>query len=92
MPCHNGFINNKINDTRTLANTHLSMNGYSVIVDYEFTLHAYYNVDIYKSQGLVPVEVYPYQGDIDLFFVHTDNHFGKADVVEIFNHINAYEE
>lgn len=73
------------NGKRHLSNAHLSYKGRSVIIDYEWCLHLYdLDSDIKKrDKGFVPFEVYPYEDDIYVGYVHTDKRFGKADMGEL---------
>lgn len=73
------------NGKKHMCNAHLFYKGCSVIIDYEWFLHCYDRDDEAKkrSEGLVPFEVYPYENDIYVGYVHTDSHFGKADISEL---------
>lgn len=73
------------NGNRQLCNAHLSYKGRSVIIDYEWYLHAYDRDDKanYISEGLVPFEVYPHGDDIYVGYVHTDSKYKKADISEL---------
>lgn len=73
------------NGKRHLCNTHLSYKGRSVIIDYEWCLHPYdLDSELKKrAEGLVPFEVYPYDGCIYVGYVHTDSTFKKADIGEL---------
>ena len=64
-------------------NAQISFAGRSILVDYEFNLHPYFNKEELKKQGLVPVEMYPYANDIQVGYVHVDEEFGAADLSEI---------
>lgn len=76
------------------ANAQITFMGRSIIVDYEFNMHPYLNKEELKKQGLVPVEMYPYAADITVGYVHVDDEFGAADIIEILhwaNHMLAIE-
>ena len=84
METYNGWYKDA-NSKRHLCNAHLSYKGRSVIIDYEWCLH-YYDLDSYikkKAERFIPFEVYPYENDIYIGYVHTDKRFGKADMVEL---------
>lgn len=68
-----------------ICNAHLSYKGRSVIIDYEWCLHAYNLDDMTNvmSKDLVPFEVYPHGDDIYLGYVHTDSKYKKADISEL---------
>lgn len=67
------------NSNKHLCNAHLSYKGRSVIIDYELYLHSYLLDSDAKKQaeGCVPFEVYPYENDVYVGYVHTDSHFKK---------------
>lgn len=70
---------------RHLCNAHLSYKNRSIIIDYEWCLHAY-NLDSdieKKAEGLVPFEVYPHGDCIYVGYVHTDKQYKKADIGEL---------
>ena len=73
----NGWIDDK------LTNAHLAFQGKSVIVDYEHCLRCYSEI----PEGTVPVEVYPYKGDIDLNYIPLDKKFHKVDLVKLYEHL-----
>lgn len=82
------MFNGRFNDTNGkshLCNAHLSYKGRSVIIDYEWCLHAYDLDDMTNimSEGLVPFEVYPHGDDIYVGYVHTDSKYKKADISEL---------
>lgn len=76
---------------RCLCNAHLYYKGKSVIIDYERFLHDYnLDSDIEKrAEGLVPFEVYPYENDIYVGYVHTDNSYKKADIGELISILDS---
>lgn len=59
-----------------MTNTQLSFNDRNIIIDYEYKLHTYSNIDRMKSEGLVPVEMYPYKDDILEGLIPVDDIFG----------------
>lgn len=64
-------------------NIQISFNDKSIIIDYEYILHSYSNINDMKSEGLVPVEIYPYKGDVLNGLLPVDDVFGvvKLDVL-----------
>nr|DAG97124.1 MAG TPA: hypothetical protein [Crassvirales sp.] len=70
---------------RQFYNAHLFYKGRSIIIDYEWCLHAYDICDKinYISEGLVPFEVYPHGDDIYVGYLHTDSQYKKADIGEL---------
>ena len=56
-----------------MTNTQVIFNGRSIIIDYEYKLHSYSNIDHMKSEGLVPVEMYPYKDDVLEGFIPVDD-------------------
>lgn len=72
-------FNNKPN----YCNAHLSYKGLSVIIDYEWFLHFYDNVDNKKTSNLVPFEVYPYKHDVYVGYAKLDSYFGKIDLIDL---------
>lgn len=73
------------NGNRHYCNAHLSYKGRSVIIDYEWYLHAYDPDDKanYISEDFVPFEVYPHGDDIYVGYLHTDSQYKKADIGEL---------
>lgn len=80
----NGRYNNT-NGESHFCNAHLSYKGRSVIIDYEWCLHAYdiNNMTNAISEGLVPFEVYPHGDDIYVGYVSIDDNYKKADIAEL---------
>ena len=76
---------NYTNGESHFCNAHLFYKGHSVIIDYEWCLHAYDLDDMTNvmSEGLVPFEVYPHGDDIYVGYVHTDSKYKKADISEL---------
>lgn len=74
----NGMYSTSPNE-RAYTNSHLSYKGRSVIVDYEHFLHAYASI----PSNTVPVEMYPYDGDIYLTYIKLDERFNKVDIEEL---------
>lgn len=73
------------NGNKHYCNAHLFYKGRSVIIDYEWYLHAYDldNKINCMSEGLVPFEVYPHGDDIYVGFVPIDDQYKKADIVKL---------
>lgn len=87
---YNGWYKDA-NGKKHLCNAHLSYKGHSIIIDYEWCLHPY-DLDSdnkKKAEGLIPFEVYPYENDIYVGYVHTDKRFGKADTAELISILDA---
>lgn len=78
----NGMAYNTENNEREYLNAHISYKGRSIVIDYEHTLHPYP-----KQEGFVPFEVYPYNGDIAIGRVKTDERFGKADIASLLEEV-----
>ena len=59
----------------------MSYRGCSVIIDYEWALHAYDSADIddKKAANLIPFEVYPYATDIYVGYAKLDVELEKVD-------------
>ena len=78
------------NNKRHLCNAHLSYKGRSVIIDYEWILHAYdsANVDKKKAANLVPFEVYPYDIDVYVGYAKLDTEFGKVDLADLISKLD----
>lgn len=79
------------NDEYCLCNAHISYKGYSIIIDYEWCLHAYDPDDKIRktTEGLVPFEVYPYKDSVYVGYVHTDSNYRKADISELISALNS---
>ena len=83
----NGFYRDS-NNKRHYCNTHLSYKGRSIIIDYEWILHVYDNVDEKKAANLVPFEVYPYGTDIYIGYAKLDNKFRKVDLSDLISKLD----
>lgn len=79
-----------VNNKPHYCNAHLFYKGRSVIIDYEWTLHAYDStkVDKKKAANLVPFEVYPYSTDIYVGYVKLDVEFGKVDLADLISKLD----
>lgn len=78
---------NKINSY--VKNSRVSIKGKDIVLDYEFKLHAYgicdfNSKDEMREQGIVPVEIYPYEGDILVGYIPVDNRFGVIDLEALY--------
>lgn len=87
-----GYVNGRNNGE--ILNAHISYKGRSVIIDYEFCLHAYNRLENDRNK-LVPFEMYPY-GDDDIYvgYVEVDEMFRKANIgklIEILDEVIAKE-
>lgn len=88
------FINNGVyrdsNNKPKYCNAHLSYKGRSVIIDYEWFLHAYDSTDINekKAANLVPFEVYPYATDIYVGYAKLDVEFRKVDLSDLISKLD----
>lgn len=86
------FINNGVyrdsNNKPKYCNAHLSYKGRSVIIDYEWFLHDYYNTDKKKAANLIPFEVYPYATDIYVGYAKLDAEFGKVDLSDLISKLD----
>jgi hypothetical protein len=76
-------MGNKIN--KRVTNSRVSIQGKDIVLDYEFELHGYLNEVELKEEGLVPVEMYPYEGDILIGYIHVDDEFGVIDLQELYD-------
>lgn len=76
---YNGMYSTKDSDKRAYTNSHISYKGRSIIVDYEHVLHAY----DYIPNNVVPVEMYPYDGDIYITYIQLDEKFNKVKIEEL---------
>lgn len=79
------------NNERHLCNAHLSYKGRSIIIDYEWILHAYDTIDVNKKKAanLVPFEVYPYATDIHVGYAKLDTRFGKIDLADLISKLDT---
>lgn len=86
----NGVYMDVKNGMHHYCNAHLSYRGRSVIIDYEWALHAYdsANVDKKKAANLVPFEVYPYDIDIYVGYAKLDVEFGKVDLSDLISKLD----
>lgn len=75
-------INSKVKNSR------VSIKGKDIILDYEFFLHSYLNETELRQKGLVPVEMYPYEGDIIMGYLPVDNNFGVVDLEALYSWAN----
>jgi hypothetical protein len=71
----------KINSA--VKNSRVSYKGRDIILDYEFELHDYHLKNEYQKEGLVPVEMYPYQDDIIVGYIPVDERFGVVQLEEL---------
>ena len=69
----------------SVKNSRVSLNGKDIILDYEFELHAYHNEQVLRDNGLVPVEMYPYEDDVLVGYIHVDTRFGVVDLQELYD-------
>lgn len=76
------------NNKRHFCNAHLSYKGHSVIIDYEWILHVYDNIDEGKVANLVPFEVYPYATDIHVGYAKLDTRFRKVDLADLISKLD----
>lgn len=67
-----------------VKNSRVSIKGKDIILDYEFFLHQYSNQTELQQQGLVPVEMYPYEGDITVGYLPVDENFGCVDLEALY--------
>lgn len=72
----------KIN--RHVKNSRVSIKGRDIVLDYEFNLHLYDHKFELIEKGLVPVEMYPYEGDILVGYIPVDSEFGVIDLQELY--------
>jgi hypothetical protein len=72
----------KINSN--VKNSRVSIKGKDIILDYEFFLHTYLNEAELRQKGLVPVEMYPYEGDIIIDYLPVDEKFGCIDLEALY--------
>lgn len=71
-------INSKVKNSR------VSIKGKDIILDYEFFLHNYLNEAELRQKGLVPVEMYPYEGDVIVGYLPVDEQFGCIDLEALY--------
>ena len=76
-------MGNKIN--KKVTNSRVSIQGKDIVLDYEFQLHWYTNQPELMEEGVVPVEMYPYEGDILMGYIHVDAEFGVIDLQELYD-------
>ena len=67
-----------------VKNSRVSIQGRDIILDYEFNMHCYHNEAELRSEGLVPVEMYPYNGDILVGYIPVDKEFGVIDLEALY--------
>lgn len=67
---------------------HVSIKGKNIILDYQFILHAYPNKEELRQQGLIPVEMSPYEGDVIIGYLPVDNNSGVIDLEILYNWAN----
>lgn len=86
----NGVYMDVENGMHHYCNAHFSYKGRSVIVDYEWILHAYDSDDMdeKKTANLVPFEVYPYATDIYVGYAKLDVEFKKVDLVDLISKLD----
>lgn len=93
------FINNGVyrdsNNKPKYCNAHLSYKGRSVIIDYEWILHAYDSTDVNekKAANLVPFEMFPYgrfpyEADIYVGYAKLDDMFGNIDLADLISKLD----
>jgi hypothetical protein len=80
------ILNNVINgmSRHQFTNAHLSYKGRSVIIDYEHCLHAYDSI----PENMVPIEMYPYYGDIYISYCKLDAEYHKVDIEDLIRDID----
>lgn len=76
-------MGNKIN--QRVTNSRVSIQGKDIVLDYKFELHWYSNEEELLEEGVVPVEMYPYEGDILIGYIHVDATFGVIDLQELYD-------
>ena len=79
-----GYVNGNNGE---ILNAHISYKGRSVIIDYEFCLHCYSNLEKDRDK-FVPFEFYPYGDDIYVGYVEVDENFHKADIGKLMKEID----
>ena len=79
-----GYVNGNNCD---ILNAHFSYKGRSVIIDYEFCLHAYNHLKEDRNK-FVPFEMYPYGDDIYVGYVEVDENFHKADMEKLIMYLD----
>lgn len=86
----NGVYMDVENGMHHYCNAHLSYKGRSVVIDYEWILHAYDSADMdeKKAANLVPFEVYPYATDIYVGYAKLDTEFKKVDLVDLISKLD----
>lgn len=86
----NGVYMDVENGMHHYCNAHLSYKGRSVIIDYEWILHAYDSTDVDKKKAanLVPFEVYPYATDIYVGYTKLDAKSEKVDLVDLISKLD----
>lgn len=72
----------KINSN--VKNSRVSIKNKDIILDYEFSLYNYTNQEELQQQGLIPVEMSPYEGDITIGFISVDEKFGTVDLEALY--------
>ena len=80
----------KINSA--VKNSRVSYKGRDIILDYEFELHHYHLKNEYQKEGLVPVEMYPYQDDIIVGYIPVDERFGVVQLEELIKWVDEVLE
>lgn len=70
------------------CNAHLFYRGRSIIIDYEWILHVYSDVDKKKAANLVPFEIYPYNTDIYVGYVKLGGRFEKVDLSDLISKLD----
>lgn len=90
-------MGNQIN--KKVKNSRVSIQGKDIVLDYEFNLHYYSQKEELMNKGLVPVEMYPYEGDILMGYISVDEYFGVIDLetlyqwaIEAIKNENSLEE
>jgi hypothetical protein len=78
----NKTIMTKINSK--VKNSRVSIKSKDIILDYEFFLHNYLNEAELRQKGLVPVEMYPYEGDVIIGYIPVDEQFGTVDLEALY--------
>ena len=71
-----------------VKNSRVSIKCKDIVLDYEFFLHCYPDKEELQQQGLVPVEMYPYQNDIIMGYLPVDDRFGVIDLEALYSWAN----
>lgn len=63
-----------------VENSRISIKNKDIVIDYEFSINAYTNEAELRQLGLVPVEMYPYEGNVIVGYLPVDDRFGCVDL------------